>query len=191
MSTTANSATNVTVGKPNISGAVYWAPEGTTLPTSASASLADAFVCLGYVSEDGVTNNNSPESDTIKAWGGDTVLNLQTERADTFALTLLESMNEDVLVAIYGSDHVSVDDSGNITIEATAADMETASWVIDMTLKGDRAKRIVIPAGTISELGEIVYKDDEAVAYPITITDVPDEDGVYHYEYIAAATASV
>lgn len=186
-----NLASNVTVGKPNISGAVYWAPKGTALPTSASASLADAFVCLGYVSEDGVTNNNSPESDTIKAWGGDTVLNLQTDRPDTFALTLLESMNEDVLVAIYGSDHVSVDGSGNITIEATAAEMETASWVIDMTLKGDRAKRIVIPDGTISELGEIVYKDDEAVAYPITITDVPDEDGVYHYEYIAAATASV
>lgn len=186
-----NVATNVTVGKPSISGAVYWATYGSTLPTSADEELDEAFVCLGYVSEDGVTNNNSPESDTIKAWGGDTVLNLQTERADTFALTLLESMNEDVLTAIYGADNVEVDDSGNITIKATADEMEAASWVIDMTLKGDRAKRIVIPNGTISELGEIVYKDDEAVAYPITITDVPDSDGVYHYEYIAAATASV
>lgn len=186
----ANTATNVTVGKPAVGGAIYWAALGTQLPTSATASLA-SFTCLGYVSEDGVTNNNSPESDTVKAWGGDTVLSLQTDRPDTFAMTLLESMNQDVLKVVYGSTNVTVDGSGNITVKATAADIPSGSWVIDMVLKGGRAKRIVIPNGTISELGEIVYKDDDAVAYPITITDVPDSSGVYHYEYIAGSTTSI
>lgn len=186
----ANTATNVTVGKPAVGGAIYWAALGTQLPTSATAALTN-FTCLGYVSEDGVTNNNSPESDTVKAWGGDTVLSLQTDRPDTFAMTLLESMNQDVLKVVYGSTNVTVDGSGNITVKATAGDMPSGSWVIDMVLKGSRAKRIVIPNGTISELGEIVYKDDEAVAYPITITDVPDSHGVYHYEYIAGSTASI
>jgi len=184
-------ATKVSVGKPKVGGAVHWAPIGSTLPTSATASLDAAFVELGYVSEDGLTNNNSPESDTVKAWGGDTVLSLQTDRPDTFALTLLEAMNEDVLKTIYGSANVTPDGSGNLTIKATAQDMPSGAWVFDMILKGGRAKRIVVPNGTISELGEIVYKDDEAVGYNITITDVPDTNGVYHYEYITADVPSV
>ena len=183
-----NNATNVTVGKPKVAGAVYWAPTGTTLPTSASASLNGAFVALGYVSEDGLTNNNGPESDTIKAWGGDTVCTIQTDRSDTFALTLIEALNDKVLKTIYGSSNVIVDGSDNITVKATAGEMTTGCWVFDMVLKGNRAKRIVVPSGTITELGEIAYKDDEAVGYSVTITDMPDSYGVYHYEYIAAAS---
>ena len=187
----ATNATNVTVGKPKVGGAIHWAPLGTTLPTSATESLNAAFVDLGYVSEDGLTNNNSPESDTVKAWGGDTVLSLQTDRPDTFALTLLEAMNSDVLKTIYGSSNVTADGEGNLTIKATAEEMPSGSWVFDMILKGGRAKRIVVPNGTISELGDITYKDDEAVGYNITITDVPDTNGVYHYEYITADVPSV
>jgi len=183
-------ATKVSVGKPKVGGAIHWAPIGSTLPASATASLDAAFVELGYVSEDGLTNNNSPESDTVKAWGGDTVLNLQTDRPDTFALTLLESLNTDVLKTIYGSSNVTVDGSGNITVKATAGEMPSGAWVFDMILKGGRAKRIVVPNGTISELGEIVYKDDEAVGYNVTITDVPDTNGVYHYEYVTATAPS-
>lgn len=186
----ATTATNVTVGKPKVGGAVHWAPLGTALPTSATEALNAAFVDLGYVSEDGLTNNNSPESDTVKAWGGDTVLNMQTDRPDTFALKLIEAMNEDVLKTIYGSSNVTADGDGNLTVKATAQDMISGAWVFDMILKGGRAKRIVVPNGTISELGEIVYKDDEAVGYDITITDVPDTNGVYHYEYITATAPS-
>ena len=187
----ATNATNVTVGKPKVGGAIHWAPLGTTLPTSATESLNVAYVDLGYVSEDGLTNNNSPESDTVKAWGGDTVLSLQTDRPDTFALTLIEAMNEDVLKTVYGSSNVTKDGSGNITVKATAEEMTSGCWVFDMIVKGGRAKRIVVPNGTISELGEITYKDDEAVGYNITITDVPDTNGVYHYEYITADVPSV
>ena len=182
----ATTATNVTVGKPKVGGAVHWAPLGTTLPTDATSALDVAFVDLGYVSEDGLTNNNSPESDTVKAWGGDTVLNLQTDRPDTFALKLIEAMNTNVLKTVYGTENVLVDGDDNITVKATAGEMTSGCWVFDMILKGGRAKRIVVPNGTISELGEITYKDDEAVGYDVTITDVPDTSGVYHYEYISA-----
>lgn len=180
----ANVAANVTTGKPKVGGAIFWAPIGSTLPTDASSALDAAFKCLGYASEDGVTNDNSPSSETVKAWGGDTVLSMQTDRADTFGVTLIEAMNVDVLKTIYGASNVT-ESSGAITVKATAEDMPRGEWVFEMILKGGKAKRIVIPDGSISDLGTITYKDDEAVGYEITITAVPDTAGVYHYEYIA------
>ena len=72
--------TNVTAAKPSKAGAVFRAPKGTALPTSATEELNQAFKALGYVSEDGLTNANSPSGDKVKAWGGDTVLNYQTDK---------------------------------------------------------------------------------------------------------------
>ena len=73
-------ALQVTAGKPKITGAVYRAPLGTTLPTTATETLNSAFKELGYVSDAGVVNSNSPSNTAIKAWGGDTVFDIQTER---------------------------------------------------------------------------------------------------------------
>lgn len=181
----ANTAANVSTGKPKVGGAIYWAPIGTTLPTDSSTSLGSEFKCLGYASEDGVTNDNAPSTDSKKAWGGDTVLNMQTDRPDTFGVTLIEALNEDVLKAVYGSANVVVSESGAITVKATADELPRGSWVFEMILKGNKAKRIVIPDGSVSDLGTINYKDSDAIGYDITITAVPDTAGVYHYEYIA------
>lgn len=185
----ANTASNVSTGKPNVAGAIYWAAAGTTLPTSTTDALT-SFTALGYVSEDGVTNDNAPSSDKVKAWGGDTVLNLQTERPDSFSFTLIEALNADVLKRVYGASNVTTGSNGAITVVATSDALEAGVWVIDMVLKGGKAKRIVIPSGVVSDLGTISYKDDEAIGYEITITDTPVYDdtlskSVYHYEYIA------
>ena len=180
---------NVSTGKPKVTGAIYRAPLGTTLPTDATTALASAFVELGYVSEDGVTNNNTPETDKVKAWGGDTVLVIQSEMADEWTLTLIESLNPNVLKTIYGDSKVTVN-TNTITVQATAGQRIDAVYVFDMALKGGALKRVVIPEGSLSELGEIVYKDDEAVGYEITLTALPDNSGVSHYEYIKLATSS-
>lgn len=178
-----NSA-NVTTGKPKTGGAIYVAPIGTTLPTDTTSVLDDAFKALGYVSEDGLTNSNSPESDKIKAWGGDTVLDMQTAKEDEFSFTLIEAMNEDVLKVVYGADNVTGTISAGLTITANSKDLEEHAWVIDMILKGGIAKRLVIPSGKVTEIGDIVYSDGDAVGYELTVSAVPDTEGNTHYEYI-------
>lgn len=180
---------NVSTGKPKTAGAIFRAPIGTTLPTDATTQINSAFVDLGFVSEDGVTNNNTPDSDTIKDWGGSTVLVVQNEKTDEFTLTLLEVLNPNVLKTVYGDAHVTVDSqAGTITVQATADQLPDASYVIDMALKGGAMERIVIPNGSISEIGEIVYKGDEAIGFEITLNALPDASGVQHYAYIKQAT---
>lgn len=178
---------NVSVGKPNANGAVFVAPVGTTLPTDASTTPAAAFKELGFVSEDGVVNNNSVESDSIKSWGGQTVLTPATEFTDEFTMTLIESLNTDVLNTVYGSTNVTAT-SSTISINVNAKERVALSFVIDVAMTAGAMKRIVIPSGQISEIGEITYKDDEPIGYEITISALPDSSGNNHYEYIKLAT---
>ena len=178
---------NVTAAKPGVSGAVFRAPLGTTLPTTADEALDAAFKDLGFVSEDGVTNANTATTSSVKAWGGQEVLNLQTDKPDTFKFRVLEYVNPEVLKTIYTDGNVTGALATGITITANADEQENQSWVINCVLKGGVLDRYVIPCGVVSEVGEIQKYDGGAVGCDITIKALPDTSGNNHYEYIKEA----
>lgn len=183
----ANDSTKVATGKAKISGAIYRAllKEGLVIPTDPTTELTEDFVCLGFVSEDGLTNGRSSESEDFKDWNGNIIFSSLTSQDDNFKFTLVEVLNKEVLKTVYGDDNVTEDVTGNITIKVTAKDLPACAWVIETVLNG-RAKRIVIPSGKVSEVGDVEYKSNELMGYETTLKASPDANGYTHYEYISA-----
>lgn len=176
---------NVGAGKPLVAGAIYRAPLGTTLPTDASTALGDAFKSLGYISEDGVVNARNMDSESTKAWGGDTVMSSITGIEETFNATFIEANNVDVLSTVYGEDNVTGTLADGITVKVNSKEPKEYVYVIDMIMK-DNLKRIVIPDGKITEVGDVTYNDSEVVGFETTITALPDASGNTSYQYIKA-----
>lgn len=185
----ANNEKMVTASQPATGGAVWRAPLGTDLPTSATDQLGAAFKCLGFISEDGLTNANSPEVEAIKAWGGDEVLHTQSGKPDTFKFTMIEALNVEVLKAVYGEENVTGDLTAGIHVKANRKVQLAACWVFDMILKGNVAKRVVVPSAPVTAVDEIVYKDTGAVGYGTTISAQPDANGDTHHEYMITKEA--
>lgn len=185
-----NNVNQVTVGKPKTGGSVYRAPLGTDVPTDATTALDTAFKCLGYISEDGITNATEKESEEIKAWGGDVVLRPQTSYADSFTMTLIEALNVEVLKTVRGDDNVTGTLDTGIAVKANSKEDTPHVYVIEQVMSGNVAARTVIPNATVTEIGEVTYADGNAVGYEITLGCMPDETGDTHHEYYKKAASS-
>ena len=176
-------STKVVAGKPKVGGAIWSAPLGTKLPTDATTALDLAFKDLGYVSDDGLTNELTTDTEEIKAWGGDTVLTAQTGTSDTFTYKLIESLNIEVLKEVYGSSNVTGTLATGIKISVNSKEKIEHVIVIETALR-DKLKRIVLPIAKIKEMAEITYVDGEPVGYEVTVQALPDSSGNTHHEYV-------
>lgn len=180
-----NNSNLVTAGKPKVGGAVFRAPIGTTLPTDAITALASGFQNVGYISEDGVTNGNSKESEKIKDWGGVTVLTITKSKETTYKFTMIESMNKTALQTYYGDEAVTGTDlDSGLTVKNGADDDTPHIYVVEQIAKGGVLHRTVIPSATVSETEDIEYKGDNAVGLGVTLACEADSDGYTNYEYL-------
>lgn len=184
-----NNAANVTVAKPKVSGAIYWCPlsETPTIPADATTELDEKMKCLGYISEDGLTNGVDSDSTDIKGWGGVTVLKVRTSRDETFEYSLIEALSVEVLKHVYGPENVTGTLSAGVTIKHTSADLPRGVFVAEMAQTGGYVRRIVVPSGQVSNVDSVEYKADQAITYKTTLAAAPDAEGVTVYEYIAKA----
>lgn len=180
-----NDVTKVTAVKPKVAGAVFVAPLKTALPEDAKSELDAAFKNLGFISEDGIKNENTASSEDIKAWGGAIVNSVQKEKTDKFKMTFIEALNIDVLKFIYGKSNVEGSLETGLKIKVGLEEAEEQVMVIDTVLKGGYLKRVVIPMCKLTEMGEIPYSASDTLGYESTVSAFPDTEGFTHYEYIS------
>ena len=183
----ANTAEYVSTGKPKVTGGIYRAPKGTTLPTDASTALASDYISLGYIASGGVTQTTELETGLYRAWGGDAVMAYQNGKTFRFAFGLIEILNIESEKVMYNAGNVSGTLATGITARANAADADEYVYVIELLLRGGAVRRIVIPEGKVTEIGDVVYTDEDAVSYPITITALAGADGDAYKEYTLLA----
>lgn len=178
------SARNVAVGRPNleVSGGILVAPTGSARPEDAESTLDPAYVPLGYVGEDGVTETSERSTEVIRAWGGARVRTVQTEYGCSISLTLIESRRAETLRTVFGEDNVVVA-GGVITVKRNEKVLPHRQWVIDMK-DGENARRLDIGYGQITEVGDVTYVDGEAISYEVTISCDPDDNGDSLIEYL-------
>ena len=175
-------ATNVTAGKPRTNGAVFAALAGSTVPTDAVSALDNAFKDLGYLSEDGITRGRSLSSSNIKEWGGKVVLITEEEDITTIKFKMIEYLNVEVQKVVNGDANVTGDLTSGLAI-TPGDEMTEHAYVFWQRMRGGVSYRLVVPRAKITEIGDVVYKSNEAVAYDVTITAMADEAGKPYYEY--------
>lgn len=193
------SSANVTFSKPgssaNKSGYIWVAPQGTDIPTDATTELGVAFVGLGYLSEDGLTEPASlTAGDDIVAAGGDTVAQADPTFSKTWTGTCIEALSGDLLKVAYGSSNVTVEAAtsskdGTITVKERAGDLEHHVIVIDEMLKGGRKRRNVMPDATFLITGDISHVHTALVNFEFTINAYPTATQPAQTQYITIPKA--
>ena len=174
-----------------ITGAISVGPIGTTAPTG-TASAITPRVDLGYVGEAGVTESQpgAGDSNPIKAWqNGATVRTIRTPSEDlpTWQFVLLETKKQ-VIELYYKTTVTQTVTEGSYEIDSTATDAGH-DFVIDV-VDGAELERVHIPRGFVSEVGDKVYANGEAIGYEVTIEGEADSTLGYNAKVWATALKS-
>lgn len=185
MATGANTVANVSTTKGVAGGYFYSAPSTATVPTDITTALPADFVNLGFISEDGVTESIETDSESMVDMNGDTVYTASSSRTETITATLIE-VKEAALKEIYGHDMVTTSND-LITVKHGSHTASERIYVLELVLRDGRRWRQVVPAGQVTEVGEMSLASGELAGREITITCNVDANGVSVYDYIEVA----
>lgn len=181
-----------TTSAPKTGGPLFRGEVGSTLPTDAVSDLGSAFTNLGRISDDGAKVSDSISTDEIKDWEGIVVATPVKEKKDELEITLIESLNVEVLKTVYGSDNVSGTLEKGITVKSNPHNPKHYAYVLD-TIEGEDADilhRKVYPNAAITKVGDQTYVNNKLVSYQVTITALGDENGNTRYDYYKRKEAS-
>jgi len=167
-------------------GLTWVAPEGTTVPTTATEALNGAFVDGGICSEDGLTFSPTKTSKEIKGFGSQQVQRtLVTDTKTTFQVSFLETNLASI--AVYAGKtlaSVTADGTGAI-VGGTAYGSSTPVRyaIVFEAIDGNNRTRFVAPNCEVSERAERKITAGEVDTRTVTITAYPDTIGNAVYEY--------
>ena len=184
----ANSKANVSVAKGVAGGYCYIAPLGTTLPTDATTALANTYVNVGYLSDDGVTHKRSTNTTNFYDLNGDAVETASSTSSREMTLRMIE-MNVTALKEVYGDSKVT-EAGGVISYTDTDTDLAHKVLVLELVLKNNKRWRRIFPDVKVTAFDDNTVLSTNLASHGLTYTKFADASGNYEYSYIATPATS-
>ena len=190
----ANNKANVSTVRAVKGGYAFSAPVGTAgAPTKTNYNASDwltdgnppaGWECLGYIVEDGFTENPNRDS-------GEAIRDINLHKLDETDATAEESITvgfrevkKHVLGTAYGHANVT-DEGGVIEVQHNWGNAdEHYQYVFLLLLKNDRAWTKYIPDGKVTEVSERTFNKTTAADTEVTISYNDDADGTGCYDWI-------
>jgi hypothetical protein len=158
------------------SGAIWYGPAGTTLPTDSTTALASGFVNIGYM-EDGFTLSQDLKTKEVTGWQNLAILRLiPTMLSRSVKFTGIETNKTSVGLA-WGGATVTVGTGSvySLTIPSAQASQEFII-VLDWN-DGSTSQRIVVKRATFKSLPTIKYGRQDRIGYDFEIQALTPSDG--------------
>ena len=157
----------VQLGGGYASGMFYTAPANTALPTYPGDDLT-AWTEVGDIDADGITFTPR-DSDTLKNWAGQPKRVIPGADPATVSAKIMDT-TKTALTAIFGSvtETAATADHGKLLTIDTDSKPAAAAFLFVMK-DGDDMKILGTSNGLISELGDVTFKNDEAIEWEVTI----------------------
>lgn len=157
-------ADNITDVQTQVSGAMYVAPSGTTLPTDASTALPAAFKQLGYAHKDGLVIQENRDTVQWDTWEADDVVRVSNAHTVDISFKTVEPFNEQAAKLLFGSANVEVEDGNVSAIHVNGGELDEVVLVAEMLLRDGTKMRAIAGRFKVTEPGEMDFKRGEMLA---------------------------
>jgi hypothetical protein len=165
------STNSVNFGGGNVTGYFYSAPANTALPDYPTATLPEAWVQRGYISEDGITYGGIRNNEPLKDWARNIVRTKPGEDPQTVQAPII-STDEASLVALFGTDAVTVTAAtathGKVITVDTGKTPEPAAFLF-IGRDGDDSFMIGTTKGFINTIDDVTFTATDAITWTATI----------------------
>lgn len=151
-------------------GHVYVAPSGTALPTDLTP-LSNAYIDLGYVTEDGVAFSFGREVEDLNAWQGDKIRTLSTKEPASTTFALMQTNATILTVAFGGGTVTETGTAPNVVYKFTPPSSGTNTervLVIEFNDGAAITYRYLIPRSQIEGNVDFTLTRSGALTYPLT-----------------------
>lgn len=171
--------TEIRVG---VTGSVYVAPVGSTLPVEPDDALDAAFLELGAINEDGIKMSPSRSIEKIRAWqSGKPVRTIVTEDELSFSFSLQQWNDVNIPLVFGGGTESATTGTETKFVPPAAGTVDERAFVfqwIDDTI----TYRVVVPRGMVTEVDEMQIGKSSAIELGLTVEvlgSTPDDFIIY------------
>jgi len=160
------------------SGAIWYAPTGTTLPTDSTSALNAGFINIGYA-KDGFEVPQDLTTKEITAWQSlDVVRLVTTKLSRSVKFSAIETNKTSVQLA-WGNAVVTVGTSPAYSL-AFPASQTTQEFVLVLDWSdGSTTQRIVFKRAVFKSLPSVKFSRQDEINYDMEIQALTPTDGSY------------